>query len=220
MKNHFLKMTFSAITALLCALSAQAATLSKHTCPLLKEQPSPIFNNKVIVIDPGHGGETWDKFRVGPTGEREEWINLRVSLILKEMLENTGAQVHITRTDDTYTSMDDRVQVALENNADIFVSIHHNGLSRDDQTNTPVVFVRSTIHGDDENAQLASHLMKAFEATRQQEGAIVSDRMIFNTGLGLLRKLEGHTPAVIGEFSFFSHPKEEQRLRDPNYCRL
>ncbi len=51
------------------------------------ENPNPLAG-KIICIDPGHGGTSaTDSFRVGPSGEREEWINLRVALHLKKMLE-------------------------------------------------------------------------------------------------------------------------------------
>ena len=51
--------------------------------------PSSVSGKK-ICIDPGHGGtaET-DTFRVGLLGEREEWVNLRVALMLKKMLKQS-----------------------------------------------------------------------------------------------------------------------------------
>ena len=46
------------------------------------------LKGKIISIDPGHGGSAaTDSYRQGPTGEREEWIDLRVGLLLKEILE-------------------------------------------------------------------------------------------------------------------------------------
>lgn len=49
------------------------------------------LKRKIICIDPGHGGTAaTDSYRVGPGGEREEWINLRVGLLLQKMLEKKG----------------------------------------------------------------------------------------------------------------------------------
>ena len=46
-----------------------------------------ILKDKVICVGPGHGGTAGiDPFRVGKNGEREEWNNLRVALILADML--------------------------------------------------------------------------------------------------------------------------------------
>lgn len=54
---------------------------------------SPLARKK-ICIDPGHGGTAaTDHYRVGKGGEREEWINLRVALLLKKMLEDKQATV-------------------------------------------------------------------------------------------------------------------------------
>ncbi|MCK5086496.1 MAG: N-acetylmuramoyl-L-alanine amidase, partial [Melioribacteraceae bacterium] len=85
------------------------------------------LKGKVVCIDPGHGGtaET-DSFRVGPTGEREEWINLRVALKLAEMLIEDGAEVILTRSEDESVSLRARAELAINKEADVFVSIHHN----------------------------------------------------------------------------------------------
>ncbi|WP_414618177.1 N-acetylmuramoyl-L-alanine amidase family protein [Dyadobacter sp. 32] len=60
---------------------------------------SASIRGKVICIDPGHGGTSQtDHYRVGPAGEREEWVNLRVALLLRKILEEKGAKVIMTRT--------------------------------------------------------------------------------------------------------------------------
>ena len=92
----------------------------------LKDHDSPV-EGKVIVIDPGHGGTAaTDSYRVGPDGEREEWIDLRVGLLLRDLLEERGAKVLMTRTEDVIVLLADRSKLAVDNNADLFVSIHHN----------------------------------------------------------------------------------------------
>jgi N-acetylmuramoyl-L-alanine amidase len=80
-------------------------------------QPLPggnVLEGKVIFLDPGHGGtaET-DDFRVGPTGEREEWVNLRVALTLREMLEARGARVLMSRTEDVAVPLQERADSAV-----------------------------------------------------------------------------------------------------------
>ena len=58
------------------------------------------LQGKVICLDPGHGGTAaTDSYRVGLGGGREEWINLRVALELKKLLEAKGARVILTRTE-------------------------------------------------------------------------------------------------------------------------
>lgn len=69
-----------------------------------KEQPSnlktyPSLAGKSIVIDPGHGGT--DSGTIGPkTGVYESKLNMQVSTRLKEILENSGVKVKMTREND------------------------------------------------------------------------------------------------------------------------
>jgi|GEM_PF-693625 len=81
-----------------------------------------------IVIDPGHGG-----YDVGTYGEingdvfYEDDLNLIVANKLKTKLQNEGYTVLMTRTTDTYVSLSSRYNFANNNNADVFISVHHNG---------------------------------------------------------------------------------------------
>lgn len=181
-----------------------------------------VLTGKVICIDPGHGGtaET-DHFRVGPTGEREEWINLRVALMLREMLEERGARVVMTRTEDVFVELSARAQLAVENDADVFVSIHHNGTA-DKRVNFPIIYFHGTASKNKAGVALGRllgrNLRKAlFDADTPVN--LVSDRVIFpEKGANVLRNTYG-IPAVIGEASFFSNAEEEQRLKDPEANR-
>jgi N-acetylmuramoyl-L-alanine amidase len=85
---------------------------------------------KTIVLDPGHGGR--DPGAVGRSiGAREKDINLSVSLMLKEYLEQElGLNVLLTRSDDRFVSLQERTRFANDNKADLFISIHTNA-SRD-----------------------------------------------------------------------------------------
>jgi N-acetylmuramoyl-L-alanine amidase len=81
---------------------------------------------KVIVLDPGHGGN--DPGAVGKVKKlREKDVNLAVCLRLKEMLEKElGVQVLMTRSDDVFITLKNRTRFANENHADLFVSVHTN----------------------------------------------------------------------------------------------
>src|SRR5438034_5439679 len=78
----------------------------------------------VIVLDPGHGGK--DHNGKGPTGILEADMNLRVGLILARLLRDAGADVTLTRSNDTFLELADRAKIANELHADLFVSLHHN----------------------------------------------------------------------------------------------
>lgn len=79
-----------------------------------------------IVIDPGHGGH--DTGTVGPTGLMEKDLCLDVALRLSKIIQQKlpGADVVLTRTDDTFVPLEERTNIANESKADLFISIHAN----------------------------------------------------------------------------------------------
>lgn len=94
-------------------------------------------NNKVIVIDPGHGGI--DGGAKSENGVIEKDINLSISLKTKDALESKGYKVIMTRSEDVglYTEgkkvrekkiedLGNRVKIKKENKCDAFISIHQN----------------------------------------------------------------------------------------------
>lgn len=144
---------FFGLTFLLSVLILGWATLNSNVLrkPIEKNTPTVVeadmppveTMSTVIVIDPGHG--PWvnldmepiapgsdvmkRKYGVGATGvvtgtlERE--INLNVSLMLRDLLENDGYTVIMTRTDhETISSNIDRANLANDNNADLVLRIH------------------------------------------------------------------------------------------------
>ena len=93
--------------------------------------PAPDFDIKppradgrpVIVIDPGHGGV--DPGATSVTGVYEKVITLAVARDLKEQLERTGRyHVYLTRDRDVFIRLRDRVAIARQYNADLFISLH------------------------------------------------------------------------------------------------
>ncbi|MDD5584053.1 MAG: N-acetylmuramoyl-L-alanine amidase [Candidatus Omnitrophica bacterium] len=89
---------------------------------IMKFEPS--LNLKTIVIDAGHGGR--DPGAMSRHGLKEKGLNLNVAKRLKEALEEKGYKVILTRPDDEYLTLQRRVEIAKEYNADLFVSIHTN----------------------------------------------------------------------------------------------
>jgi N-acetylmuramoyl-L-alanine amidase len=77
-----------------------------------------------VVIDAGHGGR--DTGALSPHGIEEKDANLRTAIALQGELERRGYRVIMTRSDDRQIALYDRPRVAHANNADAFISIHHN----------------------------------------------------------------------------------------------
>jgi N-acetylmuramoyl-L-alanine amidase len=83
----------------------------------------------LIVIDPGHGGI--DNGTRASSGEMEKTIVLEFSLMLRDKIEKTGKyRVAMTRTDDTFVALGDRVDLARSRQAALFISIHADALAR------------------------------------------------------------------------------------------
>jgi N-acetylmuramoyl-L-alanine amidase len=83
----------------------------------------------LIVIDPGHGGI--DNGTKAATGEMEKTIVLEFCLMLRDKLEKIGKyRVVMTRTDDSFVALGDRVALARTRQASLFISIHADALAR------------------------------------------------------------------------------------------
>jgi N-acetylmuramoyl-L-alanine amidase len=111
---------------------AKEGSLPISTMPAKLEapavSPSPSDTRPVIVIDPGHGGP--DNGTQSGT-ESEKNLVLGFALILRDRIEKGGKyRVVMTRTDDTFIPLDDRVKFARAQSAALFVSIHADALPR------------------------------------------------------------------------------------------
>jgi N-acetylmuramoyl-L-alanine amidase len=188
----------------------------------ISQETTSAVSGKIICLDPGHGGTAkTDSFREGPTGEREEWINLRVALLLQKMLEEKGAKVVMTRISDDTISLSRRAQIAKENNSDLFLSIHHNATA-DPKVNFPIIYFHGNASENKASVILGKEIGKAL-TEKLYEGStpvsIVSDHVIFSrSGTGVLRGTYG-IPGVIAEASFFTNSGEEVRLKQTEYNR-
>lgn len=103
----------------------------------LKSNDSPIKNNSVqhsvaerkvvVVIDPGHGGK--DPGAIGPSKIYESNVVLAISLRLAEYINRTtDMKAVLTRDDDTFIVLRDRMKMGRESKADLFLSIHADAL--------------------------------------------------------------------------------------------
>jgi N-acetylmuramoyl-L-alanine amidase len=114
----------------------------------------------VIVIDPGHGGID-NGTQAG--GESEKGIVLGFGLALRDRLEKLGKyRIVMTRADDTFIPLDERVKVARNQSAALFVSIHADALPRGEgDAQGATVYTLSDKASDAEAERLADSENKA-----------------------------------------------------------
>jgi N-acetylmuramoyl-L-alanine amidase len=115
----------------------------------------------LIVLDPGHGGI--DTGTHGPGGEVEKDVVLAFAKTLREKLEAGGKyRVVMTRDDDTFIPLNDRVRFARSRGASLFVSIHADALpKREGQADGATVYTLSEKASDAEAARMAENENRA-----------------------------------------------------------
>lgn len=115
----------------------------------------------VVVIDPGHGGA--DSGAKGVNGEDEKEIVLSTAKLLRDKLEQSGRyRVVMTRSDDTFVPLNDRVAIARAKKAQLFISLHADYIpKREGDARGATVYTVSNRASDREAARLAEKENKA-----------------------------------------------------------
>jgi N-acetylmuramoyl-L-alanine amidase len=113
----------------------------------------PLIVPPLIVLDPGHGGH--DPGATGVTGTLEKTVTLPSARALKAALEASGRyRVELTRTEDLYVPREERVDIARELEASLFLSMHADQLS-DPSVRGASVYTLAKAASDAETAALA-----------------------------------------------------------------
>lgn len=119
-----------------------------------KAVPIPVVKKRMIVIDPGHGGK--DPGARGKSGVNESDVVLAMSKALKKELENSGRyRVALTREDDSSLKLRDRIKIARDKGAELFLSIHADAISGKSDVRGASVYTLSSKASDKEAAALA-----------------------------------------------------------------
>lgn len=115
----------------------------------------------VVILDPGHGGI--DSGTTAASGVNEKEIVLGFALQLRDRLERTGKyRVEMTRSDDRFVPLGERVRIARSYRASLFISIHADSLSRrDPDVRGATIYTLSETASDAEAARLADAENKA-----------------------------------------------------------
>jgi N-acetylmuramoyl-L-alanine amidase len=133
------------------------------TAPVAAPPAEPMVKARdgmaVVVIDPGHGGV--DPGATGVSGIYEKFITLAVARELKVALERSGRyRVHLTRDRDVFIRLRDRVAIARQYGADLFISLHADAV-QNPQIRGLSVYTLSQNASDNEAQTLAEKENKA-----------------------------------------------------------
>ncbi len=182
------------------------------------EMPGPLAG-LTILVDAGHGGYDGGA-RCRDSGVWEKVINLAVAQQVESALANRGAQVIMTRREDTdlctenrpanltkkRQDMQNRIALAKENQADMVLSIHMNEYRARSESG-PQVFYREGCDGGRLLAGCVQSALIAHLQPQKERAAMAGDYFI----------LQLEVPSVLVECGFISNPAEEKLLLDEAY---
>jgi N-acetylmuramoyl-L-alanine amidase len=201
-----------------------------------------------IVIDPGHGGH--DPGTIGRRGLQEKDLVLDVSVRLAKMLrKELGAEVVMTRSTDVYVPLEERTAIANTKRADLFLSVHANGVRNAKVRGVETYFLN---FARSEHAEAVAARENAISQGTLKDLQGLVKAITLNTKIdesrdfassvqeamvrGVRRKhkvqdrgvhtapfyvlIGANMPAVLAEVAFVSNPEAERRLRTAAYRDL
>lgn len=169
--------------------------------------------NKIIIIDPGHGGS--DSGAVGPNGYTEKEGTFAISQKVASILNQSGAKVVMTRDSDVdvygpnasaRNELQARVDVGNNANSDIFVSIHCNAFVNPAANGTQTFYYGSSYQGQ----RLAQSIQE-----KMIEANGLRDRGISTCNFYVVK--HSYMPAVLIETAFITNYDEEALLSDDEW---
>lgn len=182
---------------------------------------APVTSGKIIVIDAGHGSP--DGGAVSNSGTLEKDLNLKISKRLGSLLQQSGAYVIYTRSDDNSiaddlnakirdikrSDMRNRKDIKNNSGADLFVSIHMN-FFEDPQYSGAQVFYKGTCAQSKMLAESIQQYIKDFADNTNTREAKDSKNSIFILN-------DSNLPSVLVECGFLSNAAEESKLKTADY---
>jgi len=163
-----------------------------------------------IVIDPGHGGKD-----PGATskGILEKEIALQAGKLLKTHLSLRGAEVTLTREEDTYLTLRGRSKKALEEEAELFISIHVNAAGP--KARGWEVWYHNELDPDYMIAKKIAQGLRRQNIIKEHGRNPRSDYRRYRSGFGVLRGLKRKARGVLIELGFLTNSQDRRILCNP-----
>lgn len=169
-----------------------------------REIDNPL-RGKVIIVDPGHGGV--DTGAPGPGTVNEKDAVLAMSLYLRDMLTDAGAEVIMTRAEDVDINLYDRPERIDRFNADLFISVHCNAHA----PAAPATEIHGlmVLYNYAHNEMLADIMLQ----TMAEETELPAFRT-WRRNIAVLR--HPHIPSVLVEAGYMMHPHDNWYILHPS----
>ncbi|RIL36009.1 cell wall amidase [Staphylococcus equorum] len=154
------------------------------------------LKDKIIVLDPGHGGRDQGASSNTNKHSKEKVYTLKTAKELKVLLEKEGATVNMTRSSDEYVSLSDR-----NIKGDAYISIHNDSLKSAKANG-------STVYWFKKNQKALAETLSA----SLQKKALLTNKGARQENFQVLRQTD--VPAVLLELGYISNPTDEDMIRD------
>lgn len=177
-------------------------------------------SGKTIILDAGHG--TPDEGAESKNGTTEAEINLKITLKIQNLLEQSGCTVILTRSNENsiydidsktlkqkkVSDIKNRVKIGNGSSADIFISIHLNKIPESQYDGWQTFYKE----GSEDGAKLAKQIQNNLNEAIQKENNRVSKTI---DNIYIIKNIE--IPTTIVECGFLSNPEEEKQLLNDEY---
>ncbi len=206
-------------------------SLFAFSCSVVKNQNNNIKNEtvettatpvsgKTVILDAGHG--TPDEGAEAKDGTTEAETNLKITLKVQKLLEQSGCNVILTRSDNNaiydldsktlrqkkVSDIKNRVKIGNESSADIFVSIHLNKISQSQYYGWQCFYNTK----NEKSIDLAKSIQESLNEAIEKENNRVEMKL---NSVYIMKNVE--IPISIVECGFLSNPEEEKQLLEDNY---
>lgn len=160
------------------------------------------LKNKTIIIDPGHGGG--DNGTTGARGTLEKNLTIRTAGLLYDKLKSSGANVYLTRSNDTYLSLQGRVSTSHYHGADAFISVHYDSITDRSVNGMTTYFY----HDYQKSLAETLHSSIVSQTNLKNRGARFGDYHVLR---------ENKQAAALLELGYLSNPTEEMTVNTNQY---
>lgn len=198
----------------------QVYNLKSENKEIVVETMGMPVSNKTIIIDAGHGVP--DEGAESSSGTTEAEINLKIALKIQNLLEQSGAKVLLTRSDENgiydldkvtlrekkISDIRNRVKIGNESSGDIFVSIHLNKIPQNQYYGWQTFYKENSLEG----RNLAKSIQNSLNKTIEKENRRVAMKI---DNVYIIKNVE--IPITIVECGFLSNAQEEKELLDDMY---
>lgn len=190
-------------------VNGKVGHVHKSYLKLINQSGNPL-KDRIIVIDPGHGAHDPGANRNGLT---EKEIVLKVSKLVEGKLNRSGAKVVMTRSNDSFLSLQERTDFAKKHYAEAFISIHVNAAESTAAKGTEVFYDSSANPNADESRSLATYIQNQIVAKANMHNRGVKDAKFY-----VIRN--NSVAAVLVELGFISNAEDFQKLASDAYLEI